>query len=73
MYFTVKRTECLDFTEYTTLVPEQWMYSTLKRTVCLDFTSIRRGYMKSLEESTGKPQDGEQIIRSEEETFKKII
>ena len=29
--------------------------------------------MKSLEESTGKPQDGEQIIRSEEETFKKII
>jgi len=34
-----------------------------------DFTSIRRGYMKSLEESTGKPQDGEQIIRMNNERF----
>jgi hypothetical protein len=29
----------------------------------LDFTTIRRGFMKSQEDSTGKPEDGEQIIR----------
>jgi len=34
-----------------------------------DFTSIRRGYMKSQEESTGKPGDGEQIIRMNNERF----
>ena len=31
--------------------------------LCLDFTTIRRGYMKSNEESSGKPEDGEQLIR----------
>ncbi len=31
--------------------------------LCLDFTTIRRGFMKSQEDSTGKPEDGEQIIR----------
>jgi len=34
-----------------------------------DFTSLRRGYMKSQEESTGKPGDGEQIIRMNNERF----
>jgi hypothetical protein len=33
--------------------------------VILDFTTIRRGFMKSREESTGNPEDGEQIIRFE--------
>ncbi len=31
--------------------------------LCSDFTTIRRGFMKSQEDSTGKPEDGEQIIR----------
>lgn len=34
-----------------------------------DFTSIRRGFMKTLEESTGRPGDGEQIIRMNNERF----
>ena len=34
-----------------------------------DFTTIRRGYMKSQEESTGKPAEGEQIIRMNNERF----
>jgi len=34
-----------------------------------DFTSIRRGYMKSAAESSGKPADGEQIIRMNNERF----
>ena len=35
-----------------------------------DFTSLRRGYMKSPEESTGRPAvEGEQIIRMNNERF----
>ena len=34
-----------------------------------DFTSIRRGYMKPQEESSGRPGDGEQIIRMNNERF----
>jgi len=34
-----------------------------------DFTSIRRGVMKSMEESTGRPGEGEQIIRMNNERF----
>lgn len=34
-----------------------------------DFTSISRGFMKSKEESTGKPGEGEQIIRMNNERF----
>jgi len=34
-----------------------------------DFTTIRRGYMKSLEESTGKPGDGEQLVHMNNERF----
>lgn len=34
-----------------------------------DFTTIRRGYMKSNEESSGKPEDGEQLIRMNNERF----
>ena len=31
--------------------------------------SFRRGYMKSMEESTGKPGDGEQLVRMNNERF----
>ena len=34
-----------------------------------DFTSIRRGFMKSEEESSGKPEEGEQLIRMNNERF----
>jgi len=34
-----------------------------------DFTTIRRGFMKTQEKSTGKPSDGEQIIRMNNERF----
>ena len=35
-----------------------------------DFTTLRRGYMKSQEDSTGRPQvEGEQIIRMNNERF----
>ena len=34
-----------------------------------DFTSIRRGFMKSVEDSTGRPEEGEQLIRMNNERF----
>lgn len=34
-----------------------------------DFTTIRRGFLKSMEDSKGKPEDGEQIIRMNNERF----
>jgi len=34
-----------------------------------DFTTIRRGFMKSHEESTGKPMEGEQLVRMNNERF----
>ena len=34
-----------------------------------DFTSIRRGFMKSQEDSSGRPEEGEQLIRMNNERF----
>ena len=34
-----------------------------------DFTSIRRGFMKSWEDSSGRPEEGEQLIRMNNERF----
>ena len=34
-----------------------------------DFTSIRRGFMKTEEQSTGRPEEGEQLIRMNNERF----
>ena len=34
-----------------------------------DFTSIRRGFMKSQDQSTGRPEEGEQLIRMNNERF----
>ncbi len=51
-------------------VAQDWDNNTIARDYVLpDFTSIRRGVMKSQEESTVRPGEGEQIIRMNNERF----
>lgn len=69
----VKEDACFasqDFMGDMKIAKEKETQSTYQRDYVLpDFTSIKRGYLRSKEESTGRPSDGEQLIRLNNERF----
>jgi len=60
----------LDWDKDVTVARQRGKENTIARDYVLpDFTTIRRGFMKSMEDSTGKPEEGEQLIRMNNERF----
>lgn len=58
------------FWEHMAIAKNQGPENTIARDYVLpDYTVIKRGYLRPLEETTGKPKDNEQIIRLNNERF----
>jgi len=59
-----------DWDHDVSLAKQKGKANTIARDYVLpDFTAIRRGFMKNMEDSTGKPEEGEQLIRMNNERF----